>query len=193
MFKVGQRVKLKPEHAYSGPPPHDPDVIFSIEYLDDSYASLSGQGYTDWVVPLGHIRPLMRKKPPTKPGVFKSAPQSPPVTLKAEIDWMKRVQKNFKGDGAYIPSELEAPVRAMREYFVNEPVVVVPTGIGLTAQPFDTGMDVAIEREREMMRQHMIEQQEETLRREEERQAEFGSSRINPFVESNEDDEGGRW
>lgn len=99
MFKVGQRVKIREDRYDLGP-----GGIWNAEtwVLDDivgGQARLTLPAFGQWFIPLDAIRSLKKKKMLLNAEVkYAFAKPIPPPTLKGEIAWMNKIQKNFYSD-----------------------------------------------------------------------------------------------
>lgn len=167
MFKMGQKVKLT-DPAY-GPPGADIDDTYTVANITHDGLILMHPRYGHWGVPVYAVRPLMKKKP-APPKIMSKA--LAPVTLKGEIDWMNKIQKNFRSSGYRHGGDTGFFATAMAQPVDPRGQPMRTTGAFAIRNPFeeqtidnDDGMrqELArrVEQERRVMeQQHMVQQRQ---------------------------------
>lgn len=166
MFKMGQKVKLT-DPAY-GPPGADTDDTYTVVNITHDGLVLMHPRYGHWGVPVYAVRPLMKKKP-APPKIMSKV--LAPITLKGEIDWMNKIQKNFRSSGyrhnpSFFNETMEQPVDPRGQPMRTTGAFAIRNPFEDQATPNDDGLreelarqQLLIEHERRVMEQQRIGQQ----------------------------------
>lgn len=143
MLKVGQKVKILEGREGYAPPTHIPgESVYRIENIQDDLVIISSGGpYDNWAIDMRYVRALVKKKPDKI--LFQAII---PITLKGEIDWLNKVQKNFR-----YPSEVHATNRITvpEPMFRGVTLTTNGTGNGRWEEPIvnnEAGLQVELNR-----------------------------------------------